>query len=114
MPNPRLECKTLRLYGRRAKEKRERLRSAHLAPDYLPLGGAERLTSQRAEPEGPKAAEEDSASDEDDLDMRMRFVGRDAPKPVLPAHDAHAQVGCIHFSLTAASMQNPHVELCMS
>ncbi|KAK9825809.1 hypothetical protein WJX74_009574 [Apatococcus lobatus] len=76
---------------RQAKEKRERLRSAHLAPDYLPLGGAERLTSQRPEPEGPKAAEQDSASDEDDLDMRMRFVGRDAPKPVLPAGDGDAQ-----------------------
>lgn len=90
---------------RRAKEKRERLRSAHLAPDYLPLGGAERLTSQRAEPEGPKAAEQDSASDEDDLDMRMRFVGWDAPKPVLPVHDADAQVGCIGFSHASKCIQ---------
>ena len=30
---------------RRAKEKRERLRSAHLAPDYVPLGGAAGLTA---------------------------------------------------------------------
>jgi GC-rich sequence DNA-binding factor len=28
---------------RLAKAKRERLRQAHLAPDYLPLGGASRL-----------------------------------------------------------------------
>lgn len=32
---------------RRAKEKRERLRSAHLAPDYIPLGGAAALTSNQ-------------------------------------------------------------------
>jgi len=31
------------LAGRLAKAKRERLRRAHLAPDYLPLGGASRL-----------------------------------------------------------------------
>ena len=78
---------------RRAKEKRERLRSAHLAPDYLPLGGAERLTSQRPEAEAARRTEGESASDEDDADMRMRFVGRDAPKPVLPVHDAEPQVG---------------------
>lgn len=33
---------------RRAKEKRERLRSAHLAPDYIPLGGAAALTGNQA------------------------------------------------------------------
>jgi hypothetical protein len=33
---------------RRAKEKRERLRGARLAPDYVPLGGASRLLSSAA------------------------------------------------------------------
>lgn len=68
---------------RRAKEKRERLRSAHLAPDYIPLGGAAGLTAtsnqdaaarlrvQQRDAEGSGSEEEPDAEDA----VRMQFVG---------------------------------------
>ena len=67
---------------RLAKQKRERLRSAHLAPDYVPLGGASGLADleSRLNPEGNLRAERDegsgSGSDEEDPDRRMQFIGR--------------------------------------
>lgn len=87
-------------HRRRAKEKRERLRSAHLAPDYIPLGGAAALTSNQAAAEklrGSGAGGEDaggeaargsdtggSASDSDGegepgQDLRMQFGAGAAP-----------------------------------
>lgn len=43
MLNVQLVCLIRFTACRRAKAKRERLRQAHLAPDYLPLGGASKL-----------------------------------------------------------------------
>lgn len=63
---------------RLAKEKRERLRSAHLAPDYVPLGGASLAELEsRLKPEGGLNAERDeqSGSDDEDPDRRLKFVG---------------------------------------
>ena len=67
---------------RLAKQKRERLRSAHLAPDYVPLGGAAGLANleARLKPEGGiqqmEAAQAGSnESDEEGNDRRMTFVG---------------------------------------
>ena len=66
---------------RLAKEKRERLRSAHLAPDYIPLGGAAGLANleSRLRPEGSiqpnEAAPGASDSDDDNPHHRMTFVG---------------------------------------
>ena len=66
---------------RLAKEKRERLRSAHLAPDYIPLGGAAGLANleSRLKPEGSiqptEAAPGASDSDDDNPHHRMTFVG---------------------------------------
>lgn len=76
---------------RRAREKRERLRSAHLAPDYLPLGGAAALTAGQgiasapltslgAQPLVPNTASStsgDSADEGEAPDSRMLFVGGD-------------------------------------
>lgn len=66
---------------RRAKEKRERLRSAHLAPDYIPLGGAAGLTAtsnqqaaarlRNQQADGSNSEEEEEAED----GVRMQFVG---------------------------------------
>ena len=72
---------------RRAKEKRERLRSAHLAPDYVPLGGAAGLTASsnkqaaarlrgQRDDDGGAASEEEE--DEED-GIRMQFVGAARP-----------------------------------
>ncbi len=68
---------------RLAKAKRERLRQAHLAPDYIPLGGATRLlaTGGAAAGDGSsfKAAEEalGSGSDEEQEEqMRLQFMGK--------------------------------------
>lgn len=61
-----------------AKLKRERLRSAIVAPDYVPLGGAVDLANleSRLKPEGglqqQSADGNESGSDED---HRMTFVG---------------------------------------
>lgn len=71
-----------RVIARLAKQKRERLRSAHLAPDYVPLGGAAGLANleARLKPEGGiqqmEAAQAGSeGSDEEGNDRRMTFVG---------------------------------------
>lgn len=81
MPCPAMQC-------RRAKEKREQLRSAHLAPDYIPLGGAAALTSNQGaaarlrEDKGadgggasPAGGADSDNEREADADMRMQFVG---------------------------------------
>lgn len=77
---------------RRAREKRELLRSAHLAPDYIPLGGAAALTSRQGitstplTTSGPQpvaaaaigsgtSGDSDSASEGEAPDSRMTFVG---------------------------------------
>ena len=80
---------------RRAKQKRERLRSAHLAPDYIPLGGAAGLTaSSNAEAAarlrgdsggggdaagaGGDAHSDDEEPEAEDA-LRMQFMGADRP-----------------------------------
>ena len=86
---------------RRAKEKRERLRSAHLAPDYIPLGGAAALTSNQAAADklrrdttgaaaadggAARASDSGGGSDSDEeegepgQDLRMQFGGGAAPQ----------------------------------
>lgn len=79
---------------RRAREKREVLRSAHLAPDYIPLGGAaaltrgQNITSTPLGASGPQpvtavaagshtSGDSDSASEGEAPDSRMTFVGGD-------------------------------------
>eukprot|EP00887_Chlorella_sp_A99_P007831 scaffold20.g7831.t1 len=70
-----------------AKAKRERLRAAHLAPDYLPLqgGGAglgARLRDKKAADEaaGAGAGPIESGSDEEaEDDMRLKFMGKAPP-----------------------------------
>lgn len=85
---------------RRAREKRERLRSAHLAPDYIPLGGAAALTSgnnvealplngAKAEGLSPMkgsstSGDSDSADEGEGGDSRMLFVGGDPSTPAQP------------------------------
>ncbi len=80
---------------RRAKQKRERLRSAHLAPDYIPLGGAAGLTASsnaeaaaRLRGDGggggdAAGAGGDAHSDDEDPEaedaLRMQFMGADRP-----------------------------------
>ena len=77
---------------RRAKQKRERLRSAHLAPDYIPLGGAAGLTASsnaeaaarlRGDGAGGGDAGGDAHSDDEDPEaedaLRMQFLGADRP-----------------------------------
>ncbi|KAK9839474.1 hypothetical protein WJX81_004262 [Elliptochloris bilobata] len=60
---------------RRAKEKRERLRSAHLAPDYIPLATASVLEAPEAT--GAAAARDDSDEDaEAEERVRMAFLGK--------------------------------------
>ena len=80
---------------RRAKEKRERLRSAHLAPDYVPLGGAAGLTAssnQQAAARLRGQADEEGANSEEDPDeedgIRMQFVGGTRPVKSRPAQQA--------------------------
>ncbi|CAL8463414.1 g2948 [Coccomyxa elongata] len=62
---------------RRAKEKRERLRSAHLAPDYLPLGGASALMSKGGQEKDSAAAAvaESDSEEEAEEQMRISFLG---------------------------------------
>ena len=61
-----------------AKAKRERLRQAQLAPDYLPLGGASTLLSQdfKRKEDRPR-----SESDEEEEHMRLQFIGHLPSKP---------------------------------
>ena len=77
------------MYLRRAKEKRERLRHAHLAPDYIPLHSITRTTGKTkggsskpgAEAGGggdtmePSKGAEGSESDEEPEEMmRLKFT----------------------------------------
>ena len=89
-PNPSSNPGTqpLRCACRRAKEKRERLRSAHLAPDYIPLGGAAgltaasnaeaaaRLRTDRGDGGGAGDAHSDEDAEAEDA-LRMQFMGAD-------------------------------------
>lgn len=63
---------------RLVKAKRERLRQAHLAPDYVPLGGAGKLTSRDFKLDVPARAEADEGGSDEDLEehMRMQFLGK--------------------------------------
>lgn len=97
------------LLCRLAKEKRERLRSAHLAPDYVPLGGAAGLTSNQNAAARLRGDKTDAAvlatggdSDEErdaEADMRMQFIGRSstghaARGSVFAAADAEVRAIC--------------------
>lgn len=73
-----LLCATARL----AKAKRDALRHAHLAPDYVPLGGANKLLSGAGAgslKSSYKAASEDGGDSGSDVELeeqaRMTFVG---------------------------------------
>lgn len=61
-----------------AKAKRERLRQAQLAPDYLPLGGASNLLSQDF-PQSDRR--ESSESDAEEDCMRIQFAGKPTSLP---------------------------------
>ena len=69
------------MIDRRAKERRERLRYAQPAPDYVPLGTGVSLTPASAAAgthEGGQAAGQSSGSDEDEEDdprLRLSFLG---------------------------------------
>ena len=104
-PVPRSAFLACGVRRRRAKEKRERLRSAHLAPDYIPLGGAAALTSNqpaadklrdgsapgggaadggeaRASDSGGSGSGSDSEGEgEAGQDLRMQFGPGAAPAP---------------------------------
>ena len=84
------------------------MRSAHLAPDYVPLGGASGLADleSRLNPEGNLRAERDegsgSGSDEEDPDRRMQFIGRskkrgDDEAGGLFSHSREPEVFCTCF-----------------
>lgn len=60
-------------FYRLAKAKRERLRQAHLAPDYLPLGGASSLLSQDFKHKD--MAKNSDSEEEAEEGMRMKFIG---------------------------------------
>eukprot|EP00884_Botryococcus_braunii_P016142 jgi/Botrbrau1/3210/Bobra.37_2s0040.1 len=63
---------------RRAKEKRERLRTARLAPDYVPLGGAAALLRKDAPQQEAKTGKQEGGSDsEEEVEeqLRMTFLG---------------------------------------
>ncbi|KAK9815407.1 hypothetical protein WJX72_003173 [[Myrmecia] bisecta] len=61
---------------KRAKAKRELLRSAHLAPDYIPLGGAAGAAGLAAQqPRGGDEPAGSSGSDEEPGHLRMQFLG---------------------------------------
>jgi hypothetical protein len=108
--------------GRRAKEKRERLRQAHLAPDYIPLGGASRLlaTSGRAGGAdgsdddgggggdgggdggdgGPAAGAGGGSGSEDEAEalqdgMRMAFISKQQQQPGGGRRAEGESVGCL-------------------
>jgi hypothetical protein len=57
---------------RLAKAKRERLRQAHLAPDYIPLGGAAALAS--ADFKQSEGAVHSGSDDEQEEHIRMGFL----------------------------------------
>lgn len=68
---------------RRVKEKRERLRSAHMAPDYVPLGGPGMDIRPQKGADKPAAhvveasAGQDSDGEADlEASMRMHFIGK--------------------------------------
>eukprot|EP00210_Caulerpa_lentillifera_P000132 g127.t1 len=68
--------KTIKL----AKAKRERLREARLAPDYLPLGGASNLLSEDfKDTEDHRMASESDSDDQED-NARLQFIGAKKPQ----------------------------------
>ncbi|KAL4451797.1 hypothetical protein ABPG75_007459 [Micractinium tetrahymenae] len=62
-----------------AKAKRERLRGAHLAPDYIPTAaappGLSRLRDKKKAEEAAVVASGSESEDEAEADMRLKFVG---------------------------------------
>ncbi|GMH38322.1 hypothetical protein BSKO_06206 [Bryopsis sp. KO-2023] len=80
--------KTIRM----AKAKRERLRQAHLAPDYLPLGGTSTLLSQ--DYKRKESGQDSDSGEEREEDMRMAFV----------SNAGHSKAG---KSRTESSMARP-------
>lgn len=75
---------------RMAKAKRERLRQAHLAPDYLPLGGASSLLSQDFKHKD--MAKNSDSEEEVEEGMRMKFIGGSTKSKYVPfVHSGTAQ-----------------------
>ena len=109
---------------RRAKEKRERLRSAHLAPDYIPLGGAAALTSNKgaaarlrddpaAGSPGVTGRDSDSEGEAEPGDeMRMKFVGGQPERQrdgggvfTVAAHDVSAVSSAVQLDFASCQLQ---------
>jgi hypothetical protein len=103
---------TRQLTNRRAKEKRERLRSAHLAPDYIPLGGAAALSNKEAA-EKLRSRERSGGSGGSDSDreaedeMRIQFLGP-AKAGKQKGLFAEATFGDVRSPTVAVSPWSPH------
>lgn len=86
----------LRCACRKAKERRERLRYAQPAPDYVPLASGMAPAEAAATARPKKGESESDEEGEDDPRLRMTFLGRDKPvkqqKPVFAPADAHPEV----------------------
>lgn len=80
---------------RKAKERRERLRYAQPAPDYVPLASGMAPAEAAATARPKKGESESDEEGEDDPRLRMTFLGRDKPdkqqKPVFAPADAHPE-----------------------
>lgn len=69
-----------------AKAKRERLREAQLAPDYLPLGGTSNLLSQDFKTTEDQRMASGSDSEDQEDNVRVQFLG--VKKPQRPRYDS--------------------------